>query len=422
MFMMMSFSISIPAYQGEAEWDIISINRVNSGVFRVIERSAGMKVIVVDDERLALMKLTKMLQDEEDCEVIGCFLSAEHAIEQIGLLEPDVVFLDIHMPGLNGLQAIEHMRAIVPDTEVVLVTGHEEYALKAFGLDVLDYVLKPVGKERLRSTVQRLRRRIASRPEAWPRQQEEAFINCLGALQLQKLDGQPAALRWRTAKIKELFAYMLHRRNNRVSMDSLLELLWPELDEQKGRMNLHTGIYQLRRILKEFVDEPFISIRYANSGYVLETKRVRIDAEEWERQLRDLPPVSSKQLANYQKQFDQYRGAYFGEDRYSWAELERQRLKTLWAQHAERLGQFYGEHGMDTEAISVYYRMQQLEPLLEHSYIGLMNVYARLKDMDSVDAQFNLAVRVMKEEAGAGPGPEITACYRRVKHMDTAIS
>ncbi|MDF2718715.1 MAG: DNA-binding response regulator [Paenibacillus sp.] len=293
-----------------------------------------MKVIVVDDERLALMKLTKMLQNVEDCEVIGCFQSAEQAIEQIGLLEPDVVFLDIHMPGLNGLQAIERMRAIVPDTEIVLVTGHEEYALKAFGLDVLDYVLKPVGGERLRNTIQRLRRRIVSRPETWPQQQEAAFINCLGTLQLQKPDGQPAALRWRTAKIKELFAYMLHRRNNRVSMDSLLELLWPELEEQKGRMNLHTGIYQLRRILKGFVDEPFISIRYANSGYILETKQVRIDAEEWDRQLRALPPVSSKQIASHQQLFDQYRGAYFGEDRYSWAELERQRLKALWVQHS----------------------------------------------------------------------------------------
>ncbi|MDF2718714.1 MAG: hypothetical protein K0R28_5639 [Paenibacillus sp.] len=51
-----------------------------------------------------------------------------------------------------------------------------------------------------------------------------------------------------------------------------------------------------------------------------------------------------------------------------------------------------------------------------------MNVFARLKDMESVDAQFNLAVRILKEEAGAGPGPEITECYRRLKHMDTAIS
>ncbi|TMV52142.1 response regulator [Paenibacillus mesophilus] len=381
-----------------------------------------MKVIVVDDERLALMKLTKMLQGMEDCEVVGCFLSAEQAVEQIGLLKPDVVFLDIHMPGLNGLQAIERMRAIVPDLEVVLVTGHGEYALTAFGLDVLDYVLKPVGAERLKSTVQRLRRRIVSGPANSPPQQETAFIRCLGMLQFQKADGQPAALRWRTAKIKELFAYMLHRRNNRVSMDSLLELLWPELDEQKGRMNLHTGIYQLRRILKEFVDEPLISIRYANSGYTLETKQVRIDAEEWERQLRELPPVSLKQLAGHQQLFDQYRGTYFGEDRYSWAELERQRLKALWMQHAERLGQFYGDHGMNTQAISVYNRMQQLDPLLEHSYIGLMNVFALLKDMDSVEAQFNLAVRVLNEEAGAGPGPEITACYRRLKDMDTAIS
>ncbi|MDF2716703.1 MAG: DNA-binding response regulator [Paenibacillus sp.] len=380
-----------------------------------------MKVILVDDERLALMKLEKMLLELGDCEVIGTFRSAEQAMEQIGSLQPDVVFLDIHMPGMNGLQAIEAMRAIVPEMEIVLATAHEEYALKAFGLDVLDYVMKPIGRERLRHTVQKLQKRITSRPAAEP-PQTSAQVHCLGSLRIQGPNGQPQVLSWRTAKIKELFSYLLHQRNKRVSMDSLMELLWPELDEEKGRMNLHTCIYQLRRILKETIGEPYVTIRYSSSGYIMDTKQVWIDAVEWERRLHRLPPMSEHQLMSHHKQFDLYDGVYFGEERYSWAEIERQRLHVLWSQHAERLAQFYCEQGMETEAISVYYRMQQLDPLLEQSYIGLMNLYAGMKDMDAFEAQYNLAVKVIREEAGAAPGPEITACYRRWKYADSAIS
>lgn len=368
-----------------------------------------MKVILVDDERLALLRLEKMLEEIGDCEVAGTFLNPIQALEHIGTLQPEVVFLDIHMPGMHGLEAIEHIRDIVPDAEIVLVSAHEEYALKAFGLDVLDYVLKPINKSRLTSTIQRLRKRLSSKPE--PSAQQEAIFCCMGMMQMWKPDGMPETIKWRTSKNQELFAYLLHQRNKRVSMDTLLELLWPELDEQKGKINMHTSIYQLRRIIKDSFNHTSVSIRYLNSGYLLETGQLLIDCVEWEQQLRQLPQLSLTQVVLHQQLFNQYRGDYFGEENYSWAESERSRIRTLWEQHAQQLGQFYSEHEMYSEAISVYYRMQQIDPLLETSYIALMNLFARLNDAESVNVQYNLAVNTMHEAAGTSPGPNIIACY-----------
>lgn len=382
-----------------------------------------MNIILVDDERLALAKLENMLKAIGGCDVIGTFRSAEQALEQIGGLQPDVVFLDIHMPGMNGLQAIEKLREVVPDTEIVLITAHGEYALKAFGLDVLDYVVKPVGSERLAHTVQRLRKRITARPAAsQPPEAEAAQLHCLGMLRMRKADGQLSAPSWRSAKIKELFAYLFHQRFKRVSISALLELLWPELDEQRGRMNLHTGIYQLRRVIKDAVGESCIAIRYSNSGYMMETSGLMIDALEWEQRLERLPPASMEHIGAHRQLFESYGGAYFGEDRYAWAETERGRLHTLWAQHAERLAGLYDGHGLTSEAISVYSRMQQLDPVLERSYIGMMNLYARLNDRNAFEAQYSRAVQVLREEAGASPGPELAACYQRWKHADPALS
>lgn len=383
-----------------------------------------MRVILVDDERLALASLNSMLQNIDNCAVIGMFRNAEEAIARLGELRPDVVFLDIHMPGMNGLEAIESIRAIVPDIEIVLVTAHAEYALNAFGLDVLDYVLKPLSRERLHNTVQRLKRRLSPEQPALFGGDPDccARVHCLGMLRLQRPFNEPIVLNWRTAKIKELFSYLLHRRFKRVSMDILLELLWPELDEQRGRMNLHTGIYQLRRILKQNLGEPFLTIRYSNSGYILEGKQLRIDAAEWEQELRTLPPLSQHTASVHRKAFDRYEGPYFGDERYSWAEQERLRLHALWAEQADLLAQFYMETGKESEAISVYYRIQQLDPLLPLSYTGLMALYARSKDAHAFEAQYAGAVKTYSEEAGGAPPPYVTDCYQLWRKAEFANS
>ncbi|TDG00196.1 response regulator [Paenibacillus piri] len=377
-----------------------------------------MRVVLVDDERLALVQLKKLLGELEGCEVVGAFMNAEEAVKQIHTLRPDVMFLDIHMPEMNGIQATERIRAIAPETEIVFVTAHHEYALKAFGLEALDYILKPLTRERLNQTVQRLRRRISSNPGRTKK--ETLRILCMGMLQFQKPDEEPERLKWRTAKIKELFAYLLHHRQRMVSRDALLELLWPELDEQKGSANLHTSIHRIRAIVKESLGERYISIGYSHFGYIMETRELTIDVTEWEEQLRQLPRISSESAARHQEVLDRYRGSYFEDDNYSWAELERQRLKALWMQHASQLGQYYCALGMETEALAVYHRMQRLDPLLEDSCLALMRIYAGRKDAESVELQFHYLAEKLQQEAGAVPGPEITEWYRRWKQAEKA--
>lgn len=112
-----------------------------------------MKAIIVDDERLARQELKSLLAEHKDVEVIAECANAAEAKEKIAQLKPDVVFLDIQMPGKTGLELAQELS---PVPELVFITAHDEFALRAFEVNALDYLLKPVQPDRLAETLKKL--------------------------------------------------------------------------------------------------------------------------------------------------------------------------------------------------------------------------------------------------------------------------
>lgn len=114
--------------------------------------------IIVDDEAHARKALTHLLKDYPDIHVLGEFENGKTAVKAVFDLNPQVVFLDIQMPKLDGFEVLELLGDDAP--LIVFVTAHDEYAIQAFDKNALDYLLKPVEKERLATTVQRIEERI----------------------------------------------------------------------------------------------------------------------------------------------------------------------------------------------------------------------------------------------------------------------
>ncbi|MDX1304574.1 two-component system response regulator BtsR [Photobacterium sp.] len=115
------------------------------------------KALVIDDERYAREELIDLLHDTGDIEVIGHCNNAIEGLKKINALKPDVIFLDIQMPQITG---IEMLSMLDPETmpKVVFVTAYDEYALKAFEDNAFDYLLKPIEVARLSKTIHRLKR------------------------------------------------------------------------------------------------------------------------------------------------------------------------------------------------------------------------------------------------------------------------
>lgn len=118
-----------------------------------------LRVVLVDDERCVLEELAYRLEGK--AEIAGKFTSSLEAVETLTALAPDAVFLDIEMPGLNGLEAAAEILALLPDTAIIFVTAYSHHAVKAFELNAIDYLVKPVRPERLDRALERLDQRVA---------------------------------------------------------------------------------------------------------------------------------------------------------------------------------------------------------------------------------------------------------------------
>ncbi len=114
-------------------------------------------VVVVDDEKPALDELAYILGKCKTCQLVGAFLEPKKALSFIEKEEPDLVFLDVNMPELSGLQMADHIRSHGLKTAVIFATACEDYALEAFEKDAVDYLLKPYEEDRVFRAVRKIR-------------------------------------------------------------------------------------------------------------------------------------------------------------------------------------------------------------------------------------------------------------------------
>lgn len=126
--------------------------------------TATLTTVVVDDEKLACDELSYLLKDFPEVEVIATGSNGLEAVDLIQRLEPEVVFLDVHMPGLDGMGVVRRLRDKgIELPHFIFVTAYDQYAVEAFRLEAMDYLLKPVEKGRLGETIERARRAIQER-------------------------------------------------------------------------------------------------------------------------------------------------------------------------------------------------------------------------------------------------------------------
>lgn len=114
----------------------------------------AMRTLIVDDERLARNELKRLLEPFTKIEIVGEAANAEEALVLIDELQPELLFLDIQMPGKNGFELLTSIEGKSP--EVIFTTAYDEYAIKAFEFNALDYLLKPIDSDRLRETINRI--------------------------------------------------------------------------------------------------------------------------------------------------------------------------------------------------------------------------------------------------------------------------
>lgn len=178
------------------------------------------RTLIVDDEPLARERLRELLADEPDVEVVGEQSDGCQAVIAIHDRRPDLIFLDVQLPNLNGFQILESVRADGIPT-VVFTTAYEDYALRAFDMQAVDYLLKPFGRERLERTLRHVREQISRERSGDLSRQFAAFLE----------ENRPSQYRYlRRIMIKE---------NGRLFFLRTPDIDW--LESARNHVRLHVG-------------------------------------------------------------------------------------------------------------------------------------------------------------------------------------
>lgn len=369
-----------------------------------------MRVILVDDERLALDYLERQLMKLADIEIVGKYSDPIVGRKEILQARVDVLFLDISLPEINGIELAEQILETKPDINVVFVTAYNEYAVKAFELNALDYIVKPIRIERLTKTVDRVRERLEIKQEYTTAANQGIKMNLFRQVSVEIGSGSSTILQWRTTKAQELFLYLLQYRDQLVRKTTLIDLLWPEYESDKVYSQLYTSVYHIRKTLKPYGDH--FQIMNTTEGYILNIHQVCLDIENWETKLNDLPPISNETVDEYVESIKLYTGDYLQEYDYWWAESERQRLKALWLNTSMEIADWYLEQGLLDKAVMSYQQICSLHPQEETPHFALMKVCAMQHNDVMVHRLYRELSEVLLNELSVEPNQEISDWYR----------
>ena len=289
-----------------------------------------MNILIVDDESITLKEIEHyMTEYSEACECVKC-KNAFEALERAQDTKFDIGLLDIEMPEMNGIELAEKLFQINSKIKIVFVTAYNNYAAEAFEVNAVYYILKPIRRERLYKTLDKLCPKITDKVNTADKKQE-MHIQTFGRLTVKCGEN---VLKWSRQKSSEIFAYLLMNNNKMVHKDKLCDELWPETSPQKALANLQTGIWQLRKTLSVFGEEQIL-IKYTNNCYKLTYNNGYYDADEFVSSCYKAFKENSENLL--EKAFKIYQGRYLEEEDWFWAASQREALDVKYKMVVENL-------------------------------------------------------------------------------------
>lgn len=274
--------------------------------------------VLVDDEILVLNLLEKIIRDTTDIQVVGRFTDPEVALVEIPKLKPNVVFLDVDMPELNGIELgtrlIESNQH--ENMAIVFVTAYEQYAIHAFKLNAIHYILKPVDPQSVEEVMKRLYQKQEIEP---PKASDSGMINFFGPMHLLANGNK---INFLTAKVEELLALLIMHREKGISKWSIIDVLWEEASIEKSQQNLYTMMFRMKKSLRDAGIK--VDVTSKNSIYRIVLTDVHCDLIEFDNFIKKKLIVNDHNLDEFKRVISLYQGELFEGKDYLWCLSDRE--------------------------------------------------------------------------------------------------
>jgi len=347
------------------------------------------------------------MKEDARVSVIGMFTRVAEAIEFVKHNPVDIAFLDIEMPGLNGLELAERLTEESPYIEVVFITAYDQYALKAFQAHAIGYLLKPLDIEDVRELIDNLARKLGCHRET--KGPEYLTVRCFGPFlcYADKNTGDP--IHWRTMKAEELFALLLHYQGKAISKEILIDTLWPEMKPEKATNNFRVTCTYLRNTL---TDKGFANILLRDhNSYLIDTSRLRCDLFLF----LSAADAASAELSALEEASALYGGRYFEGKPYEWAENMRIWLENEFKKTQYRIADGYQIRGETKRACTPLEKVLAHDPYDEETVERLISLKLQSDDRGSAIKIYREYEQRLSKEMSLSPSDRLRKRMAAIK-------
>ncbi|TMV47605.1 response regulator [Paenibacillus mesophilus] len=357
-----------------------------------------LRAIIVDDEELSVKRLRRLLAESGEVEICGTFMSPTEAYQYAEANPIDVAFLDISMPEINGMRLSGLLLDLDASIDVVFVTGHDHYAVQAFDMDALDYLMKPVTPERLSRALDKLGRKRRS-PAAGP----SMAVYLFNGLKIYGGDRGKEPLKMRSPKTEELFAFLVC--NGTVSREEIVDTLWSDLEPDKAWKNLNSTLYYIRKAFSDTKNEPILTadrteIRIEESG-------MYCDLYEFERLLKQMKTAPEQNAELLKQAQSLYTGELLKGKAYEWASARRRQLERQYIELLEAAARMYSVRNKPDKSLHYYCEILKLDAIREDVNHEVIRLYIELGRKNEALRHYRMLEELLQQELGTKPDPRI---------------
>lgn len=369
------------------------------------------RVVLVDDEQYALDMLEILLREIGNVVVVGKYKNPLHAIEEIGNLRADAVFLDIEMPGMKGNDAARAIQAINPYMQIVFTTAYAEYAIEAFEIKALDYLLKPIRIDRLNHSVKRIEEAMIL---CGAQASEEPMIICMGDFSVPIGNTE---LSWRTTKEKELCAFLVHHLGQAIDQAVIMEALWRESNIEKARSYLYTCIWQLRKNMR--ASGLPITVNKFGKRYSLDIGNMACDVTELEQLLNTTLEEDGLGVGRLERIVALYQGDYLGAADFRWALGKKEQLSAKYVQALRKLYLLFKENRQPSSALDCLSCIVTVSPDSEKDGRELIQLHMEAGNRNEAMKAYRQLEQAVRDRMDVELEEETVNLYRLLVSSDT---
>lgn len=325
------------------------------------------RTIVVDDEWYNLEETCDCIRETGFMSVESCCRDAAEALREADRVLPQAAFIDIELPGMDGLSLAEKLLEKYPELKIVFITGWNQYAVAAFELNALDYIMKPLSRERFQKMALRLKKQLEPAGMVKP---GTLTIRCFGGFEAV-MNGAPVI--WERIKAEELFAFLLVHHDAPVNKDVILENLWPDHERAKSLTILQTAVCKIRNIFS--VCSGTVKLTYADNKYGLFLPEADCDYLQADNSLVRFRSSQPETFGAVEAVCEIFGKDLFAGCGYLWSEEVGEDMRRRLKSALRKISQFYRENSDDTRGLEALRLLARLSPDVESDqrlYLGAL--------------------------------------------------